>query len=87
MFEREADVVGDKKIEMTVAVVIQKGTSGSPARRARLPQSGLLGHIREGAIAVVSEEAILTVIGAEDVIEAIVVVIGYAHAVGPAYGS
>ena len=51
MFKRKSNVVGDKKIKMTVAVVIKKGTSGSPARRACFPESGLLSHIRECAIA------------------------------------
>ena len=61
---------------MTVAVVIQKSTSGSPSHRPRFPESGLLGHVRKSAVAIIAVEAILSVIGTKDVVEAIIVVIG-----------
>src|SRR5260370_4982024 len=87
MLERKSNVVRYEEVEMTIAVVIQKSTSGSPSHRPRFPESGLLGHIRKSAVAIIAVEAILSVIGTEDVVEAVIVVIGDTHTVCPTHGS
>ena len=71
---------------MAVAVVVDEGASRSPSGRASVPEAGFLGDIGKGAIAVVAVEAILAKIGAEEIVEAVVVVVGNANAIGPARG-
>ena len=81
--EIEVDIVGDKQVEQAVAVVVEKGAAGAEAV-AWLEQAGLRGDIGEGAVAVVAVEAVLAVVGDEEVFEAIVVVVADADADGPA---
>ena len=47
----------------------------------------MLGHVRKSAVAIIAVEAILSIIGTEDVIEAIIVVIGDTDTVCPTHGS
>src|ERR1700730_4169248 len=68
---------------MAVPVVVEKGTAGAPAGWTFLPEPGVLSHIGECPISVVAIEPILSEVGAEDVVEAVVVVVGYAHSAGP----
>src|SRR5216684_2274474 len=72
---------------MAVPVVVEKGTAGAPAGWTFLPEPGLLSHIGERPISVVAIEPILSEVGAEDVVEAVVVVVGDAHSAGPTYRS
>src|SRR5450755_2938319 len=72
MLKGETDVIRNEKIEMTVPVVVQKRATGSPPRRGGIPQSGLLRHIRKGAVAIVAIEAVLPEVGTKDVVKAIV---------------
>ncbi len=58
--------------------------SRRPSARTFFPKAGLLGHIGKRAISVVAVEAVLSEVGAEDIVEAIVVIVGDANAVGPA---
>ena len=77
-------IVGDEKIEMAVAVVIHKSAAGAVARFG-VHQSGLGGHIGEGAVAVIAVEPILSVVGEEEILPAVVVVVAHADALGPAW--
>src|SRR5947208_258001 len=61
--------------------------SGHPSRRPGFPEPGVLGYICKRAIAVVTVEPVLAVVGAEDVIESVIVVIGHADSIGPTHGS
>src|ERR1700730_10339318 len=68
---------------MAVPVVVEKGTAGATARWTFQPEPGLLSQIGERSISVVAIEPILSEVGAEDVVEAVVVVVGDAHSAGP----
>src|SRR5437588_9249394 len=74
VFQRKPHVVGNEQVQMTVAVVIQKTASCSPSRPVVSPPSGL-SDIRERSIAVVAVENVLSEIGAENIVKAIVVVV------------
>ena len=77
--EVEVDVVGDEEVEVAVPVVVEKCAAGVPAR-VRLKKACLLGHVGEGAVAVVAEEGVLAVVADEEIVPAIVVVVAYAEA-------
>ena len=84
MIEVQVHIVGDKQIEVPIAVIIHKGAPGAPACVALIEQTRLPRHIRKGAIAVVAVKSVLTVVGDEDVFKTIVVVIRYSNSAGPA---
>src|SRR6476660_6442959 len=69
---------------MAVPVVVEKGTASAPAGRTFLPEPGLPGHVGECSISVVAIEPVLSEVGAENVVEAVVVIVGDAHPAGPA---
>src|SRR5205085_10628762 len=68
------DVVGDEKVETPVAVVVDESAACVPAR-AFARHAGLLAHIDEGSISVIVIEDVLAVVGYEDIVPAVVVVI------------
>ena len=55
-----------------------------PQRFAESRQPGSCGHVREGSIAIVAVEDVLSPVGDEQVFEAIIVVVADADAAGPA---
>src|SRR5208283_2347549 len=77
------DVVGHKKIEESVAIVVEPGAAGPPADFI-LPKPRLLGHIGEGAVAVVAEQNVVPPKRAKQVVPAIVIEIAHADASLPA---
>ena len=77
------DVVGDEEIELAVAIVIDEGAARAPARLLAC-DAGLLADVGEGAVAVVVVENVLAVVGDEQVVAAIVVVVADADALAPA---
>src|SRR5207253_1784941 len=74
LIESGIEVVCDEEIEMAVAIVVEPRTSraitGGIAMEARL-----FGHIRKGPVAIVSVEYVLAVVGDEQVLESVVVVV------------
>ena len=78
----EVYVVGDKQIEMAVAVVVEKGAAGVPPC-LRLQQARLLCDIRESSIAVVTVENVLAVVADKQIVPAIVVVVADTAALTP----
>jgi len=58
----EIDVVGDHQVEAAVAIIVDKGATGSPSL-AGACHAGFLAHIGECSVAVVVIQHILTVIG------------------------
>ena len=70
---------------MAVAIVVDERATGSPARRAVVPQARLLRHVGESAVAVISVERVLSPVGAEKILESIVVVVAHAHRRSPAH--
>src|SRR5436190_16981145 len=71
---------------MSVAIVIDETTSRSPALFSG-EQSRRLGHIREGPVAVVAVQNVLTEIGTKNIIEAIIVIVSNADSGCPANAS
>ncbi len=76
------EIVGDEEVEQSVAVVIHEGASAAEAGPG-MKQTCFLSHVGEGAIAVVAIEAILAVVGEEEILEAVVVVVSDANALRP----
>jgi hypothetical protein len=80
---RVGDVVGDEQVEAAVAVVVEEGTAGAPARPcARDP--GARGDVGEPAAPVVVEELVEPVVGDVDVGAAVVVEVADAGTLPPA---
>jgi len=77
--EVDIDVVGDEQVQQPVAVVVEKSAAGSEARGV-VEEAGLGRDVGEGAVSVVAVELVLSVVGDEQVLKAIVVVIAYADA-------
>src|SRR5271166_2021820 len=69
---------------MPVAVVVNPGTTGIPAcLRSRLDQSGALCDIGEGSIAVVMIKRVLPIVGDEQIVITIVVIVADAARLSP----
>jgi hypothetical protein len=83
--EVEVHVVGDGEVELAVAVVVDEGTAGAPLFSCS-GDSGLLGYLFEGAIALVVEEAVFAVAGDVEIVESVVVIVSDAGALAPACG-
>src|ERR1039458_4018094 len=77
------DVVGNEEVEAAVAVIIDEGAACVPAR-AFARHAGLLADIGKGSIPVVVIEDILAVVGDEEIVPAIVVVVADANPLSPA---
>src|SRR5277367_4405757 len=77
-FDRPLHIVGDDEVEFAIAIVIHPGCAGG--KFIRPPQSSSLGHISEGAVAVVVEEMVLAGSGNEQIVVAVVVVVAYRNA-------
>jgi hypothetical protein len=70
----EIDVVGDEQVEPPIPVVVDEGTPGVPAQ-ARLREASGLCDIVESSAAGVVEQPVLAVVGDEQILVAVVVVI------------
>jgi len=82
-FQVEIDVIGDEKIEVAVAIVVDESAASVPAL-ARAGDTGFLADVGEGAVAVVVVENIFAEVGDEKIVETVVIVIADAHALSPA---
>src|SRR4029077_7565998 len=82
IFKRKTDIVGNKEIQISVPVVIDKGATGSKPLLIA-PQPGGFRHIGESSVAVVAVKRVLPESGAKDVIQAVVVVVPNADSTGP----
>ena len=69
---------------MPIAIVVNKCAAGVPANlRPGLNQACLLGHVGKLAVAVIPIKSVLTVIGDEQIVPAVVVVIAHAAGLSP----
>ena len=84
MLEGEVYVIGDEEVQVAIPIVIKETATGSPPRLI-VPQPGCLGHIGKRSIPIVAIEAVLSEVGAEDVLESVVVVVADAYPGSPAY--
>src|ERR1017187_1015454 len=76
-------VVGDKQIQVAIAVEIHERAAGSPSI-AGMHQACLTGYVRESAVAIVAVQDVLGPSGDEDILKPIVVVVTYGYATEPA---
>src|SRR5579875_1846680 len=83
MRQVKIDVIGDEQIQVTVAVVVEEGTSRTEAN-AGVQEPGLFRQVREGSVAVIPEKPILSVVSDKQVFKTIVVVVANADPVRPA---
>ena len=68
---------------MSIPVVIQECATSAPSCRAGLQKSGRFRDIGKCAITIVAVQAVLSEVRAEDVVEAVVVVVGNADSIRP----
>src|SRR5580698_7079952 len=70
---------------MAVFVVVNPGAAGVPARfGAGLDEAGAFGDVGEGAVAIVVIENVLAVVGDEEIVVAVIVVVADAAGLSPA---
>ena len=81
--EIEVDVVGDEQVETAVAVVVDERRARSPSE-PRVLQAGALGQLGKRSVAVVAIQAVLAVVGDEQVLVAVIVVVARGGALAPA---
>ena len=79
----EIDVVGDEQIEVAVAIVVDEGAAGIPAR-AFARHASLLADVGESAVAVVVIQNVLAEVGDEQIVPSVVVVVADANTLSPA---
>src|ERR1035438_926948 len=82
LFQIESDVIGYEQIKVSIAVVVNEATSGTPTR-PRIYHPRRFGDVGESTIAVIPIETILSEVGTENVFETIVIVITDAYPVRP----
>ena len=80
--EVEIDVVGDKQVQPAVAVDVEKGAAGAPSLPGRR-QAARRRHLDERAAPGVVEQAVAPVVGHEQIVVAVVVVVADAGALTP----
>src|SRR5208283_697036 len=85
MLKRETHIIRNKQIEMAIPVVIEESATSAPTRLV-IQEAGRFGDLGKRAVTVVLEEHVLSEVRAKNIVEAIVVVIRDANAVGPANG-
>src|ERR1700723_3009061 len=85
VFEREAHVIRDKQVQVTVAVVVQETASRPPARLF-VPKTDCLGYIGKRAVSAVAIKMVLTIGGEKDILKSIIVVVANADARRPTNG-
>ena len=79
----EVDVGAEEKVEMTVAIVIDKRAAGAPLRRGQR-ETRFASDVGERPVAVVAKEHVAIIVSEEQIIEAIVVVVADGDARHPA---
>ena len=67
---------------MAVAIVVEKAAAGAPTA-ARTRDARLFGNVSEGAVAIVVIKNVAAPVAHEQVLEAVVIVIGRAAALAP----
>src|SRR5207248_5692453 len=73
----EINIISDDQVQLAIAVVIQEGAAGAPVF-AVASDACRFAYVCEGAVAVVVIQAILAVVGDEQVVEAVIIVIARA---------
>src|SRR5262249_30935399 len=77
------DITGDEQIEPAIAIVVDKGAAGAPTR-CPLVEPGLLSDVDEFALAVIPVKDVLSIVGHEYVVIAVVIKIAETHALAQA---
>ncbi len=84
LIQIEIDVIGDKEVELAVAVVIDKGAAGAVAD-TRHGKMGLGGDVFKGAVAPIAIKDVVAVVGDQQVGVAVIVVIADTDPLAPAF--
>src|ERR1019366_9227381 len=84
MLEIEDQVIGDKKIQVPVAVVVEERSPGTPAN-FRIEQPRFFRDVAKRSIAHVAVKLVLAIVGAEEIFKAVVVVVPDRDGVGPSH--
>ena len=79
----QIDIIGYEKIEVAIAIVVEKSASRSPASIAFVKQPRLPGDIGKRAVSIVAVKNILTVVSDEDIFKTIIVIVTDGHSTGP----
>src|ERR1700733_2809283 len=80
----EVDIVCDEQVQLSIPVVVNKCAAAVPTDLgARLNQAGFFRDLSKRSIAIVAVEGVLAVVGHEQVIEAVVVVVADAASLAP----
>jgi hypothetical protein len=83
VLEVELHVIGDAQIQVTIPVVIKKRAPSAPSDFGGF-QASFFRDIFEPTVSEVTVEAILAVVGAKQILIAVIVVIANTHGVAPA---
>src|SRR4051794_18530814 len=81
--EAEIDIVGNEQVNVTIPVIVDEGTARIPAPFCPC-HTRLFCELGEGSVTIVVIKAVLAVIGYEEVVVAVVVVIGDTDSLSPA---
>ena len=82
LLECRLEVLRDEEIEPAVAIVVDPRAPRAVAHRL-LSQAGLPGHVRKRAVAVVVIQHVVAVVGDEEIVKSVVVVVADCHRRGP----
>ena len=75
-------VIGDKQIEVPVAIIVQKTAACAP-RLFRAGDTSFFGDIREGPVAIIVVEDVVPPIADKQIVEAIVIIVTDATSLSP----
>src|SRR5215471_179766 len=82
IFKRKANVVGNEKVQVSIAVVINERAAGAKPWLI-VPEPGRFGYVCESAVAVVAVKRVLPEICEENIVKSVVVVVSDANSGGP----
>ena len=79
----ELDVIANEQIKVTVAIIIEKCATGTPADPV-VENSGLARDVRKAVISVVVEQNVMTPETAEQIVPTVIIVVTYTNTSLPA---
>src|SRR5579863_9576266 len=82
VFEIELNVVGHKKIQQPIAIVVQESATSAEARDLAA-QPGFFGYISKGSVPIVPVQFVSPIISAEQILISIIIIVTNTYAIGP----
>src|SRR5947199_2875082 len=74
VFKRKPNVIGNEQIQVSVTVVVHEGAAG-PKPLLIVRKASRLGHIGQSSVAVIAAQRVLSNLGAQYVVKAVVVIV------------